>query len=142
VRAAPPEAFGWLEGRTGCVLTRCARAVMAVDASGRIRGMVAYDSWTETAAFAHMAVDSPSVWRALLRPALEYAFVQLGRRLLLGTILASNARSMAFVEAVGFREVHRVRGGWAEGVDLVLWQLRREDWETRRLQCRCLKEAA
>ncbi|RKH08995.1 hypothetical protein D7X74_30395 [Corallococcus sp. CA047B] len=135
VRAAPPAHFAWLEGRTGCVLTRNASAIEAVDADGTIRGMVAYDSWTESAVSAHMAVESPSVWRALLRPAFEYPFVQAGREIILGVIVASNARSMAFVERVGFREAHRVQGGWAKGVDLVVWEMRRED-------CRWLKKEA
>lgn len=127
VRAAPPAHFAWLESRTGCVLTRCARAIEAVDATGRIRGMVAYDNWTEAAVFAHMAVESASVWRALLRPAFEYPFVQLEREILFGLIVASNVRSMALVEALGFRQAHRVRDGWSRGVDMVLWEMRRED---------------
>ncbi|NBD11831.1 hypothetical protein [Corallococcus silvisoli] len=127
VRAAPPEHFVWLEGRTGCVLTRGARAIEAVDAAGSIRGMVAYDNWTESAVSAHMAVESASVWRTLLRPAFEYPFVQAGKQLLLGFIIASNKQSMAFVQRVGFREAHRIQDGWAAGVDLVIWQMRRQD---------------
>ena len=104
--------------------------------------MVAYDNWTEAAVFAHMAVESASVWRALLPPAFEYPFLQAGKQLLLGFIVASNVRSMALVKALGFREAYRIQDGWAKGVDLVAWEMRRETWEARRKASRWLRNEA
>jgi L-amino acid N-acyltransferase YncA len=125
--AAPPEHYGWIVQRTGCAVTSDFRGIEATDAAGRIRGFVAYCNWTKTAVQLHIAVEAPSVWRALLRPALEYPFVECGRRVLLGLIAASNKRSARFARAVGFRDVARIRDGWDVGEDFVLFQLRRED---------------
>lgn len=124
VQAAPAEHFAWLEGRTGCVLSRNARAVEAVDGEGRVLGMVAFDGWTQNAAQAHMAVVAPLVWRSLLPESLGYVFGQAGRGLLLGVIPEDNARSVRMVRRVGFRLAHRVRDGWAVGVDLLCFELR------------------
>ena len=126
VTAATPDEFGWIEERTGCILTRNARAIAARDSQG-IRGMVAYDAWTEAGAQAHMAVDAPIVWRSLLRPAFEYPFQQLGKNLLMGVIPAHNRKSVEMVKALGFREAHRIQGGWDAGDDLVLFELRRDE---------------
>lgn len=133
VEAGHAEAFAWVEARTGCVLGRNARAIQAVDAAGRIRGVVAYDGWTENAVQAHMAVDAPVVWRSLLPAVFAYPFLEAGRGLLLGVIPAGNARSCAMARRLGFREAYRVKDGWAKGEDLVVHEL-------RRAECRWLKE--
>ena len=133
VTAGHAAAFAWVQERTGCVLTPHARAIQAVDASGRICGVVAYDCWTPHSVQAHMAVDYPAVWRSLLRPAFEYPFEEAGRGLVLGIIPAGNARSCALARRLGFREAYRVRDGWAVGEDLVVHELRREE-------CRWLKK--
>lgn len=127
VRAAPPEHLGWIVQRTGFAPTGGCRAIEAVDAAGRIRGMVAFDGWTENACHAHMAVESPIAWRALLAPAFGYAFDQCGRGIILGVVPAGNARSCALTRRFGFREVHRIKDGWAEGEDLVVHEMRKNE---------------
>lgn len=127
IRAAPKEHFGWIEERTGLSLSANARAIEAVDGKGHIRGQVAFDGWTPTACQAHMAVDHPIVWRSLLVPALDYAFQQAGKIVLVGIIAAHNAASRRFARAVGFRDIARIKDGWEAGDDLVVYQLRKQD---------------
>lgn len=132
VQAGHGEAARWIQERTQCALTPGARFIEARDASGRIRGVVAYDGWTENAVQAHMAVDSPVVWRSLLPAVFEYPFVEAGKGLILGIIPAGNVRSCAMARRLGFREAYRVRDGWAVGEDLIAHEMRREE-------CRWLK---
>lgn len=132
VQAGHGEAFNWVQERTGCVLTVRARALEARDTAGRIRGVVAYDCWTENAVQAHMAVDAPVVWRSLLPSVFTYPFLEAGKGLLLGIIPANNERSCNMTQRLGFREAYRVLDGWAVGVDLVVHEMRRHE-------CRWLK---
>lgn len=132
-RAATPDELRWLEERTGAVLTRGARGIAAVDESG-VRGVVAFDGWTPNAVQAHMAVDTPVAWRALLRPVFAYPFEECGRKLMLGIIPADNARSVRMTERLGFRLAYRVADGWADGVDLLCYEMRRDE-------CRWLRKA-
>lgn len=134
VSAALPSDFGWIQERTGCARTNGFKAIKATDDAGRILGMVAYDGWTENAVQAHMAVDTPVAWRALLKPAFEYPFIQAGKSVILAIIPAGNARSVNLAKRFGFRETYRVRDGWATGEDLVLLEMRREE-------CRWLEAA-
>lgn len=127
VRAASPARFHWIQERTGCVLSKFARAIEAVDELGRTRGMVAYDGWTPKACQAHMAVESPIVWRALVHPAFQYPFLEAGKDVLLGTIPSHNVRSIRLAKHFGFREAHRVKDGWEKGDDLVLFEMRRDE---------------
>ena len=134
VSASTPDELRWIEERTGCVLTRNARGITARDTRG-VRGVVAYDAWTEASVQAHMAVEAPIVWRSLVRPAFAYPFLQAGRRVLVGVIPSHNRKSVEMAKALGFREMHRIRDGWTEGDDLLLLEMRRED-------CRWIQEAA
>ena len=127
IQAAPKEHFGWICERAGVQLTPRARAIEAVDASGRVRGMVAYDNFTENACEAHMAVASPIIWRSLLKPVFSYPFRELGLGLLLGIVPAHNPKSLAMVKALGFRETYRIRDGYAEGDDLVIHEMRPDE---------------
>jgi L-amino acid N-acyltransferase YncA len=106
-------------------LTVDARAVVA-DEGGKIVGMVAFDSWTENAAFAHMAVTSPRVWLRLLRPAFQYIFGQARKGVILAAVSAHNPRSFRFVSGIGFLPRFKVKDGQAIGEDLVLFEMRRE----------------
>jgi RimJ/RimL family protein N-acetyltransferase len=125
IRAAHPEEFGWLVERAECAITPGFRAIAAEDA-GRIVGMVGFDGWTPNSVTMHVALDSPACLRGLLPEIFGYAFVQAGKGIALGIIPADNARSVNLAKRVGFSEVHRVRDGWAVGVDLVVLEMRRE----------------
>lgn len=133
VEAGHGPAFEYITAKAGCVLTPNARAIQAVDASGRIRGVIAYDNWTLSAVQLHMAVDYPAVWRRLIPAGFSYAFEECGKQLLIGVIAADNPRSLRMTRRLGFRETYRIRDGWAAGVDMVVHELRREE-------CRWLKE--
>jgi hypothetical protein len=128
VRAAPKEDFTWIGMRTGCVLTQNARAIEAVDETGWIRGMVAFDNWTDNAVQVHIATDTPIAWRYLAGPGLEYPFIQGKRGVVIGLIARSNKRSCRFARKMGFEEVGCIEDGQAVGDDLLLFRLRREVW--------------
>lgn len=133
VREAAADELRWIEERTGCVLTRNARALLAETSQGCTVGMVAYDGWTPGSVQAHMAVAYPAVWRALLRPAFDYPFRFAGKEVLIGVIASDNARSVAAARAFGFTEAHRITDGWSKGTDLIIFEMRRAD-------CRWLKD--
>lgn len=127
VVAAEPKDFAWLIKRTQCALTFNARGIKAVDDAGRIHGMVAYDGWTPNAVSAHMATDNPAAWRSLIGPAFSYPFEECGRTLLLVCVNSDNARSVQLVRRFGFRQVHAVKNGWERGVDLLFFQMHRDE---------------
>lgn len=127
-RAATPESLAWLEVRSGACLTRLATGVEVRDAKGLVRGVVGFDDATPTSIRAHMAVDTPVAWRTLLPAALNYAFRQLRKRVLVGTIPAANKQSLRFAKHVGLCETYRIWDGWAAGEDLIVLEMRQEQW--------------
>lgn len=135
VRAAPPEHFEWLIARAGCAVTSGLRAIEAVDAKGRIHGMIGYDLWTPNSVQLHQAVETPIAWRSLIKPGFEYPFIQCGKGLLLGLTPSSNERALAMNRRLGFRETHRVKDACAVGEDLVVFEMRKEEcrWLSKEL---------
>lgn len=127
VQAAVGSHFDWLIQRTNLVPTARFRAIEAVDSNGDIRGMIGFDCWTANSCEAHMAVDSPIVWRSLLYPAFQYPFEQMGRGVILAIIPANNKKSIRMATHLGFTETHRVRDGYDVGVDVILHEMRREE---------------
>ncbi len=127
VLPASAEGLGLLKLRSGAALTPDATGIEARDRDGRVRGVVVYDGWTPNACQMHVALETPAAARSLLRMAFRYPFEQLGRRVVLGTIPASNAASWRLARHLGFRIVHRVRQGWDEDADLLFLELRREE---------------
>lgn len=132
VRPAPLEHLPWIAERANLVPPF--QAIEAVDDAGRIHGMVAFSGWTPGAVCVHIALDNPMVLRHLLRPAAGIAFdsptgspAGYGKSVAVGTILSTNKRSLRLARRLGFREVWRGRDWWAQGVDMVWLEMRREN---------------
>lgn len=134
VRPAHPDHYAWIAQRAGLTAGPSFRAIEAVDEAGRIHGMVGYDGWTENAVCLHVALENPACLRHLLKPGFGIPFVELGRGVALASVLSTNERSLALVPRLGFRFAHRVRDGWKPGVDVVWFEMRREE-------CRWIREA-
>lgn len=127
VRKAHPSHFGWLKLRTQCELTDSFRAIEALDERGVVRGMVGYSGWTYTSVCMHVCIEAPGALKALLRAAFEYPFVEGSKRFVIGITPSDNAKALRFNKHIGFREVYRIKDGFADGVDLVVQELRREE---------------
>ena len=132
---APPEMFQWIADRAPIYLTPAFQAIAAIDDDGRIAGMVGYDGWTDSACSMHVAFDTPIAAKYLLRPAFEIPFLRLDRQVIVVTVLSTNAKSLHLTRNAGFREVMRGRDWWKPGVDLVWFEMRRED-------CRFIRKEA
>ena len=62
------------------------------------------------------------------------AFNGCGRKVAVASVLSDNARSIRLIEHLGFHRCGEVDEGWAPGVSLFIYQMRRSE-------CRFLSEA-
>jgi hypothetical protein len=114
--------------RTGSTLGGDARGIVAIsERDGAIRGMLAYDGWTENACTVHLALETPAAWRRLVRPAFEAPFVEWRRGLLLCGINEHNTRSLNLVQHCGFSRICHVKDSIRVGTGMVWFQMRREN---------------
>ena len=96
--------------------------------------MVGYDNWLPSACQMHVALDEPAAAMALIRTAFGIPFNEFGFVAVLAPIVASNDSARRLVEGLGFKLVHRGQG-YAGGVDLLFYEMRRED-------CRWIRKEA
>lgn len=106
-------------------------AIGAYAADGRILGMVGYDGWTPNSCCMHVAIDSPIAIRRLRRPAFGIPFRELNKGLVLASVLSTNKESLWFVDRLGFKRVARIKDGYEPGVHVMLFEMRRENWDGR-----------
>lgn len=124
IKQAPREHFTWLWRMSRCPLATDMRAIEAVTDDGEIVGMVGYTNWTKTSVQMHVSLKYPV--RGLLRAAFHYPFMEIGVSTILGmTGILSAAR---LCRHLGFREVYRLKDGQEPGKDLILFELRRDEW--------------
>ena len=131
---SPPERFKWLADRIPITLSSQFGALEAVDERGRTVAMVGYDGWTTNGVSLHIALEHPAALRHVLGPGFGIPFIELGKQVVVATVLSNNARSMRLVPRLGFREVFRGREWWSPGVDVVFFEMRREE-------CRYVRKA-
>lgn len=131
VQAAPPQNWQWLVDRVGCAITPSFRAIEAVDVYAKVHGMVGYDRWTDNSCEMHVAVDSPMVIRHLLYPAFEYPFLQCGKGVVIGLVRSDNYKAIKLDKHLGFTELQRIKDGHSKGVDLIIFEMRKEIWLAR-----------
>lgn len=122
-----PHEYAWIAERAGCEITASFQAIKAVDATGRIHGMIGYSNWTANSVVMHIALENPACFRELIKVAFSYPFEQVGRNVALATVRANNLRSMRLCKKVGFREAYRVKDGIQIGEDLVIFEMRSEN---------------
>jgi hypothetical protein len=116
----------WLEQRAPCVLSRKAKGITAKGENGDTLAVVAFDGWTSNACWVHFAVHDPRIFFGrTIHEAWRWVFAHVG--VLLSTVRESNTRSIRFQRGLGFTEKARIADGYADGEDLIIMQLRRED---------------
>jgi hypothetical protein len=129
VRAATPAAFGWMTERSGYTPLPDAIGLEVVGSAGTA-GLVLLDGRTDTMAQIHVALETPRVAARIRRAVFRLAFGQLGLRVIVTVLAASNAAAVRLANGMGFTVAGRIRDGFAVGDDLLLYELRRE-------HCRC-----
>lgn len=135
IQVVPATSFhmSYLEDDLGIKLSGVARGVAAVDVQGIrwVQGVIVFDGWTENACMAHIWVPNPAALGDLIGPAFRYAFEFPGNKgVILCTVRDDNhkcKRLLAGPRGLGFKMVHRVKDGWARGIDSLLFEMRKQD---------------
>lgn len=126
VGEARPDQLAWVEEKTGCVLTRNARGLVALRA-GQVVGMVAYDHWSGNSCRMTLAVDGVGPLRRLLRPMFDYPFRHVGKSVLLTFIPSHSAKYVSLAEGLGFQLAHVIEDGCKPGDSLLQFEMRKAD---------------
>lgn len=130
-----PSDWLWVQAQTPVIRAEDTAGVVAQDIiTGDIVGAAVFDNWSARSAQAHFMIKSPMVLRhGFLQMALDYVFNKVGVNTLLGFVVGTNLKAIKFNERMGFKVVHTIDNGYAEGVDYVIMQM-------NKYECRLLPE--
>jgi len=103
------------------------KGIVALDKKGIPQGIVLLDNWAENSVMGHVAISHPMAMRQLPYEALDYVFNTCNKGMFLGIIAADNEKSWRFNTHLGFKEIYRIKDGYAKGVDYCVMQLLKED---------------
>lgn len=105
---------------------------LGVEKGGRLIGGVVIEDYTGTSCVMHVAGEGQWLTRRFLRFVFGYVFLQLRCRVVIGFVVSSNERALAFDRKLGFTEKCRIEGAHPDG-DVVIVTMRKE-------QCRWINE--
>lgn len=122
----PPVIWQWMNKRTRLPWSSDLRCLATMRNDGTIAAAVAYNAWTLSACWMHVAFDSAhSLTRELWRAAFEYPFVSCGMEAVYGLTPKNLDDALRMNRKLGFREI-------AETIDCIMFEMKADE-------CRWLK---
>ena len=121
-----PVVWEWMSRKTRLPWSSDVRTIGCMRDDGTISCAVAYNAWTMSSCWMHVAFDTEhAVTRKLWQAAFEYPFVQCGKQAVYGLTPKHIESALAMNERLGFRKI-------AETVDCLMFEMRADE-------CRWLK---
>lgn len=126
------EAVAWAKARIGVEgIGSGGSAVSLVDEEGRFVAVCVFTSYIGVNIDMHIAAKPGASWfsRRYFRAMMELPFEVLKVSRITGLIRSSNPKAQRFAHGIGFRFEGRVRKAFADGDDLMLYGLLREEYD-------------
>lgn len=104
-------------------------AALGLERDGELVAGVVLADYVENARGSLHCAGVGKYWltRQFLHAVFDWCFVQLGLKVLVNQVSASNADSLRFTKHIGFTELARIPKAWDGESDLVLFELRPEN---------------
>ena len=115
------------------------KGIVALDSENQPCAVCLADGWTHNSATVHHAIQKPMALRGLFREFAEYVFNTCDKKIMIGLVESTHEKALHLNTNIGFKEVYRIKDGFADGVDQIILQLNKEDC---RFLAKRLKEAA
>lgn len=113
------------------------RVLAQTNDENRIVALVMFDCFVRRTCYIHLegfdGNDKRWFTPQLITAVFKYLFHDVGVIEVFGPIDERDERLLRIAKYLGFEELHRVKDGWYEGVDLVMTRMRKE-------QCRWLED--
>lgn len=101
---------------------------LGLERDGELIAGVLYEGFNGVNCWMHVATSPGKKWTLeYLRYCFYYPFVELGCKRVSGAVDASNAVARRFDEHLGFKQEAVLQGAAADGGDVILYVMRREE---------------
>lgn len=121
--------WDWINERNELTLMENTKGLAAESDSGDILGVCVCDSWTHNAVQLHVAIDNPIILKngRFQKEVFDYVFTQAGRSIAYAQVPSNFPKALRFDKKLGFEEVVTLKDAWADGVDIILLEMRKEN---------------
>ena len=121
------DEWAWIESRAECNWCSDTKGIVAYKGLD-IVAAIALDSWSYNSVFIHVAVEDKWVFKhGFAEECFNYIFNTAERRILLGATPSNNVAALKFNQHLGLKPIYTIKDGYADGVDYVIQELRKED---------------
>lgn len=119
----------WVAARIGNAAPWHDYEAIGLEQAGQLVGGVVIDNYIPGARCSVHCAGAGRRWlnREFLAVVFDYVFRQLGCQAIVNVVAGCNADSLRFTAHIGFREVHRIRGGGRAGSDGVIFEMQKTD---------------
>lgn len=125
----------WIQSHVGIIKCSDTSGVVAIDDdTGELVAACVLDNFTENSVQAHLILANPMVIRhQFFETAFDCIFNVCGKKAVYAVVPADNVKALKLNKHLGFEIKAVMADAWADGVDCILIEMRREN-------CRFLSE--
>lgn len=102
---------------------------IGLERDGELVAGILYEGYNRQSIWGHVSGAPGSQWlnREFLTFCCDYAFITCEVQMVLGYMEESNAQALRFAKHLGFKEESRITDAAADGGDILILKMRRED---------------
>ena len=121
--------WAWVNAQVGILRVEDTNGLMAIDQdTGLPVGACIMDNWTPNSVQCHFMLTSPMVLKhGFLETCFDVIFNQTGRKVIYGLVPSDKEQAIKFNEHLRFTEKSRFEDGFADGIDYILYELKKAD---------------
>ena len=124
-----PIDWAWINVHLPLIQCEDTQGMIAVDSETMLPvGALVVDNITPKSVQAHFLATTPLIMRhGFLEECCEYVYEGMGKSVMFAQIPSNNDASLSVTEKMGFKVVCTLQDAFAEGVDYVIKEMRKED---------------
>jgi hypothetical protein len=129
--------WAWVQSQVGILRVEDTGGMIGYDEdTGEILAACMWDNWTANSVQCHFMTTNPIVFKhGFAQEVFDYIFHYKERKFIYGMVPGDNEKALKINEHFGFTEKMRLPDAWADGIDYVVVELKKEN-------CRYLPQEA
>jgi hypothetical protein len=124
-----PNDWGWVNVHLPILRVEdtCGLVMIDLDKHATVAAMV-MDNVMPNSVQAHFVVtDNMALRHSFLEECFDLVFNEMGKKFMYGLVPGDNEKALAFNKHIGFTELARMPEAYADGIDYVIMELRKEN---------------
>ena len=122
-----PYYWPWIKQRVHIPLCEDTRGVVAIQEIEPVAAAI-FDHFTWNSCQMHLVIEEPRITRRLLRESGNYVFNTCGMSIVYALVPENSKAAVRFSRWGGFNEIFRLKDAIKSGVDTILFELRKEEY--------------